>query len=475
MQELRLRLAALQREVERRQQAADNRPNLSACLFDKQVAVWNDTRKVKALRCGRRAGKSVFAAAWLLQGALDKAGTLNLYITLTRRNAKLIIWPSLKWLDARFNLGCTFNEAELTCTLPNGSTVMLGSCIHRVEIERYRGPTYFRVVVDECGSFPPYLEPLYKDILRPATIDHDGEILFAGTPPITWSGFWFDMVGPESSMTIPVYHWTMFDNPHLPHAARLAAEIREENGWSEDHPTYVREYKGICVEDLSDLVYPFVIEKNQAESLPDVHDSDGWRYVLGVDIGFTDAAAFVLTACHEELKNEYVLRSEKHTEWLTGQVAQRIRWYTEHFPGCVTVMDTGGMGKVHAEEARKRYGLAVEAAEKKEKRSAVRLTRDRLIASRVKLLAGECNDALRDEWATLRWDDKHELPADGQEDHASDACIYALRRLRHYSHKPVEAKPQPGTPEYYREEIRAMEQAHLRRYIQQSDRPEWDR
>lgn len=481
--ELKALLVALQEELRVRKESADSRPDFLNRLFGPQADAFVDDAKAKCLRVGRRGGKSVCACAWLIDGALKTPNSLSLYLTLTRRNAELIAWPTLKWLDREMGLGMRFDEQNLRARLPNGSMIMLGGVKDRSEIERYRGPHYFRVVIDECGSFPPYLESLYRDVIRPACVDLDGQVMFCGTPGIVCQGLWYNMTGPESPMNVPVYHWTMFENPHIPHARRAVEEILKENGWDETHPTYVREYLGLWVDDATDLLIPFSQDRNTSTELPETNstgakiDPDGWRYCLGVDVGVVDATAFSLIAAHKEVENEYVIRTEKHTNWLTGQVAGRIRDYLEDFPGCRVVMDTGGMGKVHAEECRRRFAVPVTPAEKRDKLSALRVLRDRVRSGFVQVFAGSRNDALRDEWSVLRWDDKMEGPMRGQEDHAHDATLYALRALRHYRYSPKRNKPRPGTPEFDKLREERMLSYQKKKYQPQGpdDLPWWDR
>lgn len=472
------RLRAAMDEIARRKAVLSTyaAPDMSRDLFDKQLQVWWDKSRIKALLCGRRAGKSEFASRWLIDGALTVAGSLNLYITLTRKNAKLIVWPKLK--KACRGLRCKFNEAELTISFPNGSVILLGGCDNASEVEKYRGPAYFRVVVDECGSFPPYLETLYSDVLEPAMLDFQGEVLFCGTPGVAWDGFWFEMTGPTATFNIPVYHWTVFDNPHIPHATRDVAEIRKRRGWAEDNPTYEREYKGKWSKDPEGLVMPWLLERNQVDALP---EPEGWRFVLGIDVGYVDACAFALWAAHRNYEDDFLLETRTEAGLLSGEVAEIIRQYQDRckaMGGSLSiVMDTGGMGKVHAEECRRRFGIPVEAAEKSEKESAIRIQRDRIRSGRIKTLAGKCNDAIRHEWAVLRWNDDKTDFADGQTDHTAHAALYGHRKLRHYLYKPKSAAPSPGTLEWMRQEAERMRQDALKRANKQRPKglPGWDR
>ena len=465
-----LALAVECRELE----AAVSRPTPTSLLFDKQIEVVKDPSRTKAVMCGRRAGKSILDAVWLFDGAMETAGSLSIYLTLTRKNAKLIVWPALQWVDRKMGLGCTFNQADLMVTLPNGSKILCGGCKDRAEIEKWRGPAYKRAVVDECGSFPPYLRELVRDVLRPASIDLAGEILLSGTPGWIWDGYWFETTGPHRKSKIPVYSWTMWDNPTLPHAGALAEEIKEEEGWDDESDTWVIEYKGIWKQVEGVLVFPWTMGRNQVDALPDL-PAAGWRHVLGIDIGQVDATAYSLWAAHENSPDDYLLESKKAEGLLSEQVANDIRGYTARFPRCAIVMDTGGMGKQHAEEVRRRFGIPVQAAEKRDKESAIRVYRDQMRSSRVKLLAGECNDAVRDEYAVVRWNDAKTDIADGQNDHGCHSALYGHRRLRHYRYEKIKPRPAVGTEEWARAEEERMKAEKIKKIERDQKTPAWAR
>lgn len=441
-------------------EAGRSRGGLKSVLFDKQLTVSNCQSKVFVMLCGRRAGKSFFAAFWLTEGCFLRPGSLNLFVTITRDNARLIVWPELKRLDDELGLGMVFNETLLEVKVPNGATIMLRGCKDRPSVERFRGPKFFRIFADECGSFPPYLRDLYATI-RPATIDLDGEFCFGGTPGIQFQGYWFEMSGPEgdprTKRTYPVFEWTMFENPHLPHAKRVAQEIKDENGWSDTHPTWVREYLGKWVEDESDLVIPFNVERNGITALPThdpiTHVKIKWNYVLAIDYGYEDNCAFVVLAYCKQLPEVYTVRSWKENQMLTHDIARQIRLTEDKCPGLVTVMDYGA-SKGIAEEIRRRYGVPIRPAEKRERSANIRLLRSEVLAQgrRRIVTGGGVNDPLLDEVAVLRFNEDHSDVDDGQEDHCFDAWMYGDRECRKYSHVESELEPEYGTIEWQKRE-----------------------
>ncbi|MDQ3023242.1 MAG: hypothetical protein M3R04_02475, partial [bacterium] len=73
--------------------------------FDKQLAFVRDTSRFRVAVCSRRAGKTVACAVTLIERAVQFPGTNHLYITLSRINAKRIVWRQLLDLNRGHALG----------------------------------------------------------------------------------------------------------------------------------------------------------------------------------------------------------------------------------------------------------------------------------------------------------------------------------------------------------------------------------
>ncbi len=458
-----------------------------------QMAFLEDDSKEKVLLTSRRYGKTEVLMVALALAVEDQPGSYGLYITKTRKNAKLYAWKILKRILTDTGRRYKANESDLTLELEGGGLIVMGGADKISEIEKYRGFPFTLAIVDECGVYPSdLLQSLREDVLEPTTVDFDGAMIFAGTPGPTLEGVWFELSGP----TVPTYdartgragvhRGTLLENPflmrHLPIEERRAAiegwlaAKREKHGWTELSPTYIREYLGRWVQDDSVLVFPFSAERNGYEpsangphGLP-AHTPTGvlltvtdWLVVLAVDVGVVDAMGYAVVATHPALRESYVLSVHKRRGQLIDSAAQEVRLLLDMFAvggrAPILVVDAGGMGKVHAETFGQKYGLAVVPAEKTEKTSSIMMTRDDVQSSRIKVFAGECCDAIRAEWAVLGWNDKRDGIADGQEDHGTDGVLYGMRYLRNYTQKVPGREPEEGTPEWYAREARRMEEA----------------
>lgn len=475
-----------------------------------QEAFLEDDRRVRVMLCGRRTGKTVaFAVLAARAAAKGKAGHWVIYITRTRKNAKKQVWPWIKRILRESNIPHKVMESELSIEIEGGAGIMLGGADDIAEIEKYRGFALVGAIVDECGIYPSHLlVTLIDEVLEPATVDTGGWLVFGGTPGYVLIGRWYELSGPhvESSANCGIYRGNLRSNPHLrsdlPPEARAAAveafleDVRKRNGWSEDHPTYVREWLGRWAQDDEALVFPLSANDNDYHGggqgpwgLPTTTPSgfplaqSDWRVVIGIDVGQTSPSAYVVLATHPSLKRTFIVHAEKHTGQLIGEMARLIRHlkhtYAVRWGGRerapTVVIDSGGMGKQHAEELRRVMGIPNEAADKRDKASAISITRDALRSGRLQLLrvgiGGDDPTApLSDELHVLVWNEDRDDIADDQDDHCTDAMLYGYRRIRDYTKHEPDPGPEPGTQEWADEEARKMERAALRQHNQQKRR-----
>jgi hypothetical protein len=448
-----------------------------AQLFGPQVEYFGDPDRLTVLRAGRRGGKSHVVAAKLIDAVMHRPGAIALYLTITRKNARRILLPAIRKILRENKIPHRFNKTDLEFEFVGGGTLILGGIENDEEIEKWRGMAYVMVAVDECQSIPSdRLRELHHSVLRPALADYKGSLTFSGTPGPVPVGYWFELSGPESPRS--VRNWTMLDNPHMPDPEQELADIRAENGWTEESATYIREYLGQWVLDLDALVYPFEATRNAVTALPRLTskgaqiDPSKWRYVISVDVGEVHATAFVVVAAHPAVSEDFIVHAEKMTDMRTDRMATRIRQLRERYPGPV-VMDTQGIGKKHADEVRSRYGIPVEAADKADKNSGIRIVRDRLLSGQIKVVEGAA-EPLVSEWQIVVWNKTRTDHERDQEDHCCDAAIYAVKRLRNYTAGHLQPQPKPGTPEYAAaEEARLLEA--LKRRHGRSRREAWDR
>jgi hypothetical protein len=453
-----------------------------------------DDSKERILIWGRRTGKTdvlIVAAVVAMLLYAHEPGVYVVYISTTGKEARKQFWKPLKRLLDDYGYAYKADDTTMALTLEGGGNIMVGGADNMGQVRKYRGFSLGLAIVDECGTYPSLLlKELIEDVLEPGTADVGGRLVFAGTPGPTPTGTWYEMSGPAANGAI--YRGDMRSNPHmrrdLPPEERAAAvidlmaDIRAKRGWSETHPTYVREYLGLWAQDDEALVFPLSANANDYQGggsgpwgLPSHTDSgvlltvSDWRVVIGVDVGFTSASAFVVVATHPSLARSFILRAHKQRGQHIPEMARELRVLRESFAVIrggnqvlpTVVIDSGGMGKIHASTLSMRLGIPVTAANKTEKGTSIALTRDDLASGRIQLLRRDpwgddpCAE-LVDEWHVLSWNKDRDGIADGQEDHATDAALYGLRELRDYTRQEAPTRPKKGTPEWHAEKETKM-------------------
>jgi hypothetical protein len=417
-------------------------PRLYGRLFPAQRAYRDDKSRRKAALCTRRAGKTEGTATTLIDDAVDYPGTASLYLALTHKSAKRIIWPIIKRLIAG-RTDVRPNETDLTLTFDNGSVIYIGGAETDADVEKYRGWKLRRVVVDEAASFGNRLRYIIEEVLEPALFDLLGDLELIGTPSASCVGFFHDV----TMGLVPgwsVHKWSVLDNPHIPHAKAELERMMKERKWDESHPVLLREWRGRWVRDESSLVYGrFSRAGNVYTELPKKIRT--WSHVLGIDIGYDDPVAFGIASFAYDHPNIYLHGGWHRSGMTVSELAAKAIEYIEAWKPIRIKMDTGGLGKMIAAEITVRHNIPIEAAEKSEKPAIIELLNSDFKAGKALVKEG---DPAIDEYETIQWDPKRVGKEDEQyPNDLSDAKLYAYREARHWTFKAKPALPAKGTPE----------------------------
>ncbi len=449
--------------------------NIKDFCFKEQLAFIEDPRRFKAADCSRRAGKTVGIAADLINTAVKYPGMASLYITLSRLNAKRILWPDLLKINREYSLGGRPHETELTLKMPNGHIIYLSGAKDKSEVEKYRGFPLKKVYIDEAQSFRPYIEELVNEVLAKALYDYNGSLALTGTPPPIPVGFFHDCVHSEAWSR---HSWTMFENPHLKNKSGrdpmdLVLEDCKRMGVDISDPRIQRECFGKWTVDLTSLVFKYNAEINHYDIAP---TKDRCSYVIGVDIGFDDADAIGVIgwpahAAEAYLVEELVARKQGITE-LAAQLDKLISKYNP----LAVVMDSGGLGKKIAEEMRNRYSLPIKAAEKSRKFEYVELLNDalrtkRFFAKRDSTFAQDCGLL---EWNRDKSNGDKLVVSDAFHSDITDAVLYAFRESLHWLEQPAKPLVKTGSKEWLSIQEQAMwDQVAQQQTTDDSDPANW--
>jgi len=141
--------------------------------------ILNHQAKVKILITGRRWGKSVLSAVFLLHQPFQK-GERRLYIAPYYRQAKLIMFPLMKELMLQFG-DVKINETELSFRFDNGAELSLKGADNP---DSLRGISLGKngsngVVLDEMAYIK---EGFFEEVITPMLLDHNAKALLTSTP-----------------------------------------------------------------------------------------------------------------------------------------------------------------------------------------------------------------------------------------------------------------------------------------------------
>jgi len=458
-----LRVLALRKERIKRLRERTSRPDwrvtLVDSLFPAQMAFVLSEAKAIIGQCTRRAGKTHGAAAKLILAAERNPGATALYLALTRKSAKRLLWPKLKQMKRDYGIPLTFNESDLIAELPNGAQIVLYGADQENMAERLRGDAYCIVLVDEAASFGNNLEYTLTDVVEPALLDYQGALCMIGSPGPTLFGPFYDACS-DPGRGWEMHKWSVLDNTHLPHAGSWIEELKKRRGWDDDNPTYLREYRNVWVSDPNALIYGYNPVRNDFAQLP---IGPRWEYVLGIDLGFDDPAAWSVIAWAQDHPNAYVVHNEAHQGWIPSQWAQRTQELQEQFKPMLTVADAGALGKAIVEEMVTRWGLPIEAAEKSEKMSNIELMNGDFRCGR--LLVDEGLTELKTQYLTLTKDRTGKKEDPSLPNDRLDSVLYPWRACRNYWYKDKLPEAEFGSEEYWNQ----MEERQIAAMVAQSE------
>jgi len=403
--------------------------------FPAQVAFIKDPARYKTAVCGRRSGKSTACAADLVDMAITTPKSSQLYITLTRGNAKRLVWKEVVGICQAHDIDVKSNISDLSMLFSNGSMLYFSGAATRDEIEKYRGFSFNKVYLDEVQSFRPYIKELIDDVLSYAVLDRAGSICLIGTPGPVPAGYFYEASHSEGFKN---FKWTIFDNPHIfmktgMHPEQLLAEERKRRGITETDPSYLREALGMWVNDTDSLVFKYNESNNHYDALPE----EDLIYIFGIDIGYNDSDAIAVLGYSKKNKKVYLVEEYvKRKQDITDLVVQ-IKKMVEKYKPVRIEIDAGALGKKISEEIIRRHNLPVHAAEKHRKLEFIELMNDDLRTGKLMI---KKSSLCAEDMALVQWDiiekDRRTISKSFHSD-ITDAVLYAWRYANHFFNEIV--------------------------------------
>lgn len=427
--------------------------DLDKFFFRKQMEFFRSSgSRFRTAVCSRRAGKTVGIVGDAFDTCLSEPNSLVLYITMTKQNARNIIWADIERVKDQFGIDCKLDNTRLSVKFSNGSKIAIEGVKDRTEIEKYRGWKLRKCYIDECQSFKPYLKDLTKEVIIPALRDLRGELYLTGTPGPVPAGTFYEYAHSENWNN---FKWTAFDNPFMHDPSKgldLNETLREERVLfeiDETDPGYQRETYGIWVEDMDSLVYKFSKSRNVYKDgdLP-----DDLTYILGIDVGFNDADAIAVLGFSPNSRDVYLIEETVTPKQDITTLAEQVHEAKARYNPVKMVMDAGALGKKIQEELVRRYGLNIIAAEKTRKVEFIELLNGDLRQGRFKAFSRSIfqEDSMRVQWDRESRIRNPESPKISTVFHSDicDAVLYAWRECQHYLYQEPDPKYDVNTDEY---------------------------
>lgn len=448
-------------EFARRANLMRDRPNIFTGAFSQQIEFIKDPHKLKALFCTRRSAKSYTAGLYLVDAAQENPGCNVIFIGLTRASAKAIIWKDiLKDINRRFSLGAIPNETELTVTLPNGSVIYVtGADADEDEMNKLLGRKFRLACIDEASMYTINVRNLVYGVLGPAMTDPNadgdsGTICLMGTASDFPRGLFYD-VTTRVEPGWKVFEWTAHDNPYVAKQWQEALDaIARDRPLYMETPQFKQWYLNQWVVDEEKLVYRFDPRRNLVKTLPNL-PKEGWSYVLGVDTGWEDDNAFVLTAYHANDPNLYVPKVFRKKKLVFDQVTEVIQEFMRDPVMAPHKVFIDGANKQGVESMRARSAIPFEYADKQDKATFIELCNSDMVQGKVLIHDIPSNQQLWQEMAALVWvtdGDKIRFPKKEHPNlpnHLCDAFLYAWRNGYHYHATPAAKVIPKGSKAWY--------------------------
>lgn len=458
--------------------ARQNIPDILDYNFPNQAEFIQHPARKKALFCTRRSAKSYTGGLYLHHTALKYPGCNCLFIGLTRESARAIIWKDiLSIIDHKNNLGSIANKSDLSMTHKNGSIIkILGVDKDEEEMYKLLGRKFKLVIIDEASMYTIDLRNL-ESLLEPSLVDEDGTICLLGTASNFPRGLFYDITT-RKERGWKLFEWTAHDNPYVSKQwAKALEKIEDERPEYMETPQFKQWYLNHWVIDEEKLVYRFNMQKNLIKAVPHL-TAEGWTYVLGVDTGWEDDSAFVLTGYHLHDPHLYVLKVYKRKKMTFDDVVEKIEEFMRdpHIKPHKIIID--GANKQGVESMRQRSSIPFEYADKQDKVTFIELCNSDLIQGKIKILDTAENRPLWEEMTALVWvtdGDKIKYPKKEHpslSNHCTDAFLYGWRCGWHYAAMSAPKKQILYSKEWYQQQSDSIWQRERDRLEHKDDWPE---
>jgi hypothetical protein len=286
-------------------------------LTPAQNIIANDKHRFRVVNCGRRFGKTTYAIEEIKGRAISRPSRIA-YFATTFAQAHDIAWEMLRkeMLPITINANETRMELRVKTLVGGESIIQLRGW---ESVETARGQKFDLLIPDEIASYRNWLSN-WQEVLRPTLTDTKGEALFLSTP----KGFnhFYDLFNLEQTDSdYKSFHFTSFDNPHLPmEEIEKARKELTEDRFAQEYLADFRKTEGLVYKEFNraiHLVAPNDIYNRLRETT---------EYIAGIDFGFTNPTAVI------HIKRDYDNTLWVVDEWYKREMTDAM--VAEYVAGC---------------------------------------------------------------------------------------------------------------------------------------------
>lgn len=274
-----------------------NTVKLNIILHENQKLIHQNKAKYKAIKAGKRFGKTKWAIFEVIKKACEHANKVIWYVAPTYGQAESIAWDELKYLLPKELIKRKL-EQKLLVELINGSTIQLKGADNE---DSLRGKALFGVVMDEVAYV--------KENVWPAILS--GQLLNAGEGSFAYfisspnskgknwySAFWDKAKDLEKAgdKEWAAFYFTIFDNPTINrHEIEKMRERTTDDTWNLEYMAIESDYAGILI---SEFDYKLHVGERTLENT--------FTYVRGIDWGIDHPTTCLWVAIDEINAEVYI-------------------------------------------------------------------------------------------------------------------------------------------------------------------------
>lgn len=322
-------------------------------------------------------------------------------------------------------------------TFPNGASLTFGHCDHAGDLDQYQGGEFDFIGVEEVTQFPEvWVRYLFSRIRRTLTNIVPPRFRATGNPGgIGHMWVYQRYVDPQTKRGVFIPS-KLSDNPHLnADEYRLAlAELDETTRKQLEEGDWTNVGNGM-VYATAKLIYELPAKRFDVYGLGLDYASENDKCSYNV-VGYNYDSP-VVTAVRSYKKDHSASQSAEEAEKLIAEFKPRF-----------IIGDANGLGKGYVKEARRRFNIPVEPADKENKAGYIKLQNGAAEAGEFVIFEPGCKELIA-ERKVLPWSDasREEYP-EGFEDDCSDGTLYIWRKCMAFRAKHKRFAPGGVRPGY---------------------------